>query len=272
MPSSQGDSRSEDALCYKLDGLRSHDCERGQAPASVMSAAPMAHYLAAIDSGVSHHVSSLFRKASRQTERRTPMAYTGMKIPMPKATFPCVTLQELRPFSEDWGCPFYGVLLSLSVFPGPRRGERRGPETARWGMRRGREWGRRPASGGRRGGVGGSSWSDHSTVHISTRSSRSLTAYSPADPEVRLSLRISTRSKGCPGSVYLWGMSSVGRPVLASKSMRSSGLCRSRRTLESVVEWGQLQVLVRIGDQEILFKGRPGVIIHPDICTLVPGH
>ena len=124
MPSSQGDSRSEDALCYKLDGLRSHDCERGQAPASVMSAAPMAHYLAAIDSGVSHHVSSLFRKASRQTERRTPMAYTGMKIPMPKATSPCVTLQELRPFSEDWGCPFYGVLLSLSVFPGLRRGER----------------------------------------------------------------------------------------------------------------------------------------------------
>ena len=54
------------------------------------------------------------------------MAYTRMKMPMPRATSHCATLQGLRSFSEGKGCPLCGILVSLPVFPGSQRGERRG--------------------------------------------------------------------------------------------------------------------------------------------------
>ena len=42
----------------------------------------------------------VFRVTSYQTWRPTPMARTRMKMPMPRATSHCVTLQGLRSFSE----------------------------------------------------------------------------------------------------------------------------------------------------------------------------
>lgn len=112
------------------------------APASVMSAAPMAHYLAAIDSGVSHHVSSLFRKASRQTERRTPMAYAGMKMPMPKATSP---LRHSPGVSAVLGGLGLSVLrrtaLPLGISRPAAGREARAAEGCPAGRRRGAEYG-----------------------------------------------------------------------------------------------------------------------------------
>ena len=103
------------------------------APASVVSA-----MLAVMAWTVSRQV---FRVTSYQTWRPTPMACTRMKMPMPRATSHCVTLQGLRSFSEGKGCPLCGILVSLPVFPGPRWGRgvgRRGScpgRTSRHGVR-----------------------------------------------------------------------------------------------------------------------------------------
>ena len=57
------------------------------APASAVSAVP-----AVMAWKVSRQVSSVFRKAPFQTKRPTPMAYMRMKMPIPRAISPGVTL------------------------------------------------------------------------------------------------------------------------------------------------------------------------------------
>ena len=78
--SSEGASGSEDVPCHKSDRLRCQDDRHGRyGPGNVASAMPTVTAW-----NVSRHVSSLLGNISRQTGRPTPMAYTRIKMPIPR--------------------------------------------------------------------------------------------------------------------------------------------------------------------------------------------
>ena len=71
---------------------------------------------------VSRQGFALFWNISRQTRRPARVAYARMKMLIPRAISPCVTLQGLRSFSGAGAVRCVSYCFPLVVFPGPRRG------------------------------------------------------------------------------------------------------------------------------------------------------